>query len=255
MSERDGADIQVIARCAQILRQLEPGSRLRVAPMAKELGIGRSTLHRYLNSMVNADLIERVGDGEYAPGPLLAQLGTMALNSLHVVEAAGVAMRELCREVEETVVLSVWGGHAPVVTRVEVPESLIQVLVRIGSALPLNSAQMRVFLGFLDEPRTVERLLALVPERRKEIEADMRRATSTGLVIYSGYVVGLSTIAVPVFNARGITATLAVIGTDASVLGEAQGPLVDRLHHTARELSNQLGFVGDYPGTAAGALA
>lgn len=247
MVDRDGADIQVIARCAQILRQLEPGSRLRVAALAKELGVGRSTLHRYLTSMVNADLIERVGDGEYAPGPLLAQLGTMALNSLHVVEAAGAAMQNLCREVSQTVVLSVWGGLAPVVTRVEVPDQLIQVQVRIGSALPLNAAQTRVFLAHLHDTRTVERLLAPSGERRAEVEADISHARSAGLVVYSGSVIGLSTIAVPVFNARGIAATLAIIGTDASVLGPEQATLAGRLGEVAHELSQQLGFDGAYP--------
>lgn len=255
MVDREGADIQVIARCAQILRQLEPGSRLKLAPLAKELGIGRSTLHRYLNSMVNADLIERVGEGEYAPGPLLAQLGTMALNSLHVVEAAGVAMQDLAAEVGHTVVLSVWGGLAPVVTRVEFPDQLIQVLVRVGSSLPLNAAQTRVFLAFLQDTRTVERLLALVPERRVEIETDMARAQTEGFVVFSGSVVGLSTIAVPVFNARGIAATLAIIGTDPSVLGPDQAVLAGRLGEVAHEVSRQLGFDGDYPGVRGDATA
>lgn len=248
MAERDTGEIQVIVRCAQILRQLEPGARLRVGPLAKELGIGRSTLHRYLTSMASADLIERVGEGEYAPGPLLAQLGTMALSSLQVVETAGVAMRQLCEEVQETVVLSVWGGLSPVVTRVELPDNLIQVMVRIGSTLPLNAAQTRVFLAFLDEPRTVERLLALVPERRAEIEADMECARTKGEVMYSGSVVGLRTVAVPVFNARGIAATLAVIGTDAAILGPGHRDLADRVRRVARSLSASLGFDGQYPG-------
>ncbi|WP_109474519.1 IclR family transcriptional regulator [Ornithinimicrobium cavernae] len=255
MAERDTSDIQVIVRCAQILRQLEPGVRLRVGPLAKELGIGRSTLHRYLNSMSSADLIERVGDGEYAPGPLLAQLGTMALSSLQVVEIAGVAMRQLCQQVGETVVLSVWGGLAPVVTRVELPDQLIQVMVRVGSPLPINAAQTRVFLAFLDEPRTVERLLSLVPERRAEIDEDIERARSEGLLVYSGSVVGLSTVAVPVFNSRGIAATLAVIGTDPSVLSQDRTDLGTELRAVARSLSEQLGFDGQYPGAEPAAIA
>ena len=73
VAEKDKGDIQVVARCAHTLRQLEPGSRLRLGPLAAELGAGRSTLHRYLTSMANADLLERVGDGEYSLGPLLAR--------------------------------------------------------------------------------------------------------------------------------------------------------------------------------------
>lgn len=252
MSDRDvrevGGDIQVIARCAQILRQLQPGQRLGVGPLAKELGVGRSTLHRYLNSLANADLIERVGDGEYAPGPLLAQLGTMALSQLHVVDAAGPPMRTLADEVGESVVLSVWGGLSPVVARMEAPDKLIHILIRIGTALPLSAAQTRVFLAHLKDPQRVEQLLSLVPEERAGIEADVATVRAEGMLAKSGYVVGLTTVAVPVFNSHGITATLGLVGTDAVLNTPTRAPLTDRLVRTAEALSRQLGHTDPYPG-------
>ncbi|MET7399344.1 IclR family transcriptional regulator [Dactylosporangium sp. NPDC005572] len=249
MNERENGDIQVIARCAQILRQFEPGSRLRLGPLASELGVGRSTLHRYLASMVNADFLERVGEGEYTLGPLLAQLGTMALNSLHVIEAAGPTMRDLCQQTQETVVLSVWGGLGPVVTRVETPDKLIQVLVRIGSQLPIDAAQTRLFLAFLRDRRTVEKILLLVPDRRAELERGMESARREGVVIVSGYVLGLRTAAVPVLDARGIAASMAIVGTEAAIPDDTSAGLVQGLRRAAEELSRKLGFSGDYPGS------
>ncbi|NMR21353.1 IclR family transcriptional regulator [Cellulomonas fimi] len=250
-TEREnGADIQVISRCAHILRQLEPGSRLRLGPLAAELGIGRSSLHRYLSSMANVDLLERVGDGEYAPGPLLAQLGTMALSSMHVLDQAGPAMRQLSDAVHESVVLSVWGGVGPVVTRVETADKLVQVLVRVGSQLPIDAAQTLVFLAFLDDRRVVDRLLSLVPDRRAELEKDIAQVAQDGVVIVSRIVEGLRTIAVPVFDSRRITASLAVIGTTAALPDDVRGGVAHALIETAAGLSDQLGFAGPHPAAA-----
>lgn len=247
MAVKDNGDIQVVARCAHILRQLEPGSRLRLGPLAAELEVGRSTLHRYLTSMANADLLKRVGDGQYELGPLLALLGAKALNSLHVVEAAGPVMRQLRDFVQETVVLSIWGGLGPVVTKVETPDKLIQVLVRVGSQLPIDAAQMRVFLAFLDDKRAVERILSLVPDRRAELERSIGDARRDGVVVVDGFIEGVRTVAVPVLDGRGISASLAIVGTEASVPADLKAGLPRALARSAEELSRRLGFTGDYP--------
>ena len=251
MAEREGgSDIQVIARCAHILRQLEPGCRLRLTPLAVEMGIGRSTLHRYLSSMANLDLLERVGEGEYAPGPLLAQLGTMALNSLHVVETAGLTMRQLRDTVQESVVLSIWGGIGPVVTRVEPPDKLIQVFVRVGSQLPIDAAQTLLFLAFLRDQQRVQRLLSLVPDRRPDLEQKIKAAVRDGIVVASRIVEGMRTVAVPVLDSRGIIASLAVIGTVAAIPDDPHSGIARALIETGQSLSRRQGYTGSYPAAA-----
>ena len=249
MPEKDtSGDIQVIAKCAQILRQLEPGTaRLKLGPTATELGMGRSTLHRYLTSMANADLLQRVGDGEYVAGPLLAQLGTIALHSMQVLESAEQAMRELCDEVQETVVLSVWGGLGPVVARVEAPNKLIQVMVRTGSQLPIDAAQTRVFMAYLRDRRMVERLLAMVPDQREQLEAEIAQTEKDGVVVVNRIVDGLRTLAVPVFDSGNVVAALAVIGTTSSIPEEPVGGLAEAVIRSGERLSRQLGFQDDYP--------
>lgn len=252
MAEKDtSGDIQVIAKCAQILRQLEPGTaRLKLGPTATELGMGRSTLHRYLTSMANADLLQRVGDGEYVAGPLLAQLGTIALHSMQVLESAEQAMRELCDEVQETVVLSVWGGLGPVVARVEAPNKLIQVMVRTGSQLPIDAAQTRIFMAYLRDRRMVERLLAMVPDQRDQLEAEVAQTQKDGVVVVNRIVEGLRTLAVPVFDSGNVVAALAVIGTTSSIPEEPVGGLADAVMRAGERLSRQLGFQDEYPSSA-----
>jgi DNA-binding IclR family transcriptional regulator len=247
MAERENGDIQVIARCAQILRAIEPGSRLRLSALASDLGMGRSTAHRYLTSMSNAGLLQRVGEGEYTLGPLLVELGTMALNDLHVVEVAGATMQQLTEEAGETVVMSVWGGFGPVVTRTATPDKLIQVGVRVGSRLPLDAAQTMVFLAFLEDRRSVENVLTMVPERRQDIEASMTETRQLGLAISNGFIAGLRTIAVPVLDSRGISATLAIVGTTSAVPADPHAGMAQALARAGEALSRHLGFIGDYP--------
>lgn len=251
--EPGNGDIQVVSRVAHILRQLEPGQRrLRIGSLAAELGLSRSTLHRYLTSMANADLLDRVGEGEYAPGPLLVQLATMAMGSLPVVDEAGPAMRRLRDAVEETIVLSVWGGMGPVVTRVETPDKLIQVMVRVGSSLPIDAAQTHVFMAYLHDRRIVDRLLALVPDRRPALEDAIATAAADGIVIMSRLVEGLRTVAVPLLDRRGITASLAVVGTVAAIPEDPHSGVARALVDAGRSLSAQLGHSDRYPADPTG---
>lgn len=240
MAERESTgDIQVLARAAQILRALEPGGRIQLGQLANELNVGRSTLHRYLVSMANLDMVTRVGDGEYVLGPLLSQLGAVSLNRERVLDAASAASRLLCDRIEETVVLSVWGGSGAVVSLVNTPESLIQVVVRVGSTLPLDAAQTQVFLAHLPQS-SVDRMLEGVAERRA-IERGFAGIRTDGYFSVAGFVEGLETVAAPVFDASGIVATIAVIGTEARMGGSRRSTVLEDLLSTAGSISSALG--------------
>jgi DNA-binding IclR family transcriptional regulator len=241
MAKREqSGDIQVLARTSQILRALEPGGRIQLGQLANELNVGRSTLHRYLVSMANLDMVTRVGDGEYVLGPLLAQLGAVSLNRERVIDAASAASRLLCDRIEETVVLSVWGGSGAVVSVVNTPESLIQVVVRVGSTLPIDAAQTQVFLAHLPQS-SVDRMLDGVPERAA-IERTFGAIRDEGYLPVAGFVEGLETVAAPVFDASGIVATIAVIGTEARMAGSRRSMILDDLLSTVASISTALGY-------------
>jgi len=111
-------DIQVIARCAQLLRLFSTSQRsLRVSDVGAEIGLQRTTVHRYLSSMANAGFLERDSEGFYSLGPLLVQLGTVALRGLRVLEIGGPCLQQLADEADETAVIAVWGGLGPVAVR------------------------------------------------------------------------------------------------------------------------------------------
>ncbi|MGH8893122.1 MAG: IclR family transcriptional regulator [Actinomycetes bacterium] len=244
-------DIQAIGRCAQVLRLFSTTQRsLRIADVAAELGLQRTTAHRYLSSMARVSLLERGPEGTYSLGPLLVQLGTVALRSLRVLEIADPHVQRLANEADETAVLAVWGGLGPVVARVhESADRLVNIVVRVGSPLPLEAAQSQVFLAFLNDPATERRLLSQLPDsRRRETQRHIETARRDGYLLSSEVIQGIRAIAAPVFDGhRQICATLALVGTVNGIPDDPGSSLVSALVHTAKELSRELGYVGAFP--------
>ncbi|OZM75814.1 IclR family transcriptional regulator [Pseudonocardia sp. MH-G8] len=243
-TDTGGADIQVVARCAQVVRMFSFENRtVRVTQVASELGVGRTTAHRYLASLANAGFLERDGDRGYSLGPLLAHVGTLALNGFGVVEIADPYLRDLADVAEETAVLSVWAGRSPVVVRCHEPENrVLNISIRVGRTLNLDAAQAAVFLAYrtdrvdplldqLDEPQA-ERI-------RRRID-DVRRS---GVAISDTINVGVRVIAAPVLDHEGmVVATVAIIGTVHTLSSDLNAGKVLALRDTADRLSSALGF-------------
>jgi DNA-binding IclR family transcriptional regulator len=243
-AQRDG-DIQAVARCAQILRMVARDQQVRPTDVASELGLQRSTAHRYLSSMAGADLIDRQENGTFTAGPLAVQLGAVAMRRSKVLEIAAPYMTELSGQAHETVVLSLWGGTGAVVTRVqEDTEELVHVVVREGSELPPFAAQSQVFLAHLPDRDVVERLLRGLPSPvRIEVEEGIELVRRTGFGEHAMVVQGVRAIAAPIFDSRAvISATLAIVGTSDAITAKPGSRIAEALASTADRISTQLGY-------------
>lgn len=242
------SDIQVVSRCAEVLRLFTPTrASLRAGNLEAELGMQRSTAHRYLSSLAGAGFLERVDDGAYVPGPLLVQVGTIALDSRRVIDVADPYLRRLASEVHETTVLSLWGGIGPIVARVvEDMEKVVHIQVRIGTALAADSAQGKIFLAFLDDRMAVSRALAHLPgSLATDLEDEFNHIRTIGLAVSTGVARGVRTIAAPVLDRRNrITATMGVVGTLNSVPEDLGSGLAQALKEAAQALSRQVGWAG-----------
>jgi DNA-binding IclR family transcriptional regulator len=244
-------EIQVVTRCAQVLRLFSTSQRaLRISDVAAELGLQRSTVHRYMSSLTKEGFLERDAEGLYRLGPLLVQLGTVALRGLRVLEIADPYVQALADEAHETSVLAVWGGLGPVVARVHEPaDRLVSISVRVGSPLPIEAAQSQIFLAFLTDRTVEQRLLAQLPDvRRREVADQIHTVRRDGFIVSSEVVQGIRALAAPVFEGSGgICATVAVIGTVSGISQTPAPGLVTALLRTAERLSRELGFSAPLP--------
>lgn len=229
-------DIQVIARVASLLEGLTPGAEsLDAQRAATILGVGRSTAHRYLVSMEKAGLLRRRDAATFEVGPALTRLGAMAIGGVGIVEAAGPRMQELAATIRATVVLSVWGGSAPIVARV-VPDAsrATTVSIEVGRSLEPESAQAKVFAAYHRRQkeggwdRTAEGLSFHPTPDSSEPVVSARHVYAKG---------ALKVIAAPVLAHGGqIVATVAALGLTAALPDAKDDDVTARLLHLAREL-------------------
>jgi DNA-binding IclR family transcriptional regulator len=207
---------------------------LTLAQLTSRLGASKATTHRYAMALRRVGLLryDRTR-AVYTLGPRIVELATSALAGLRIIKVAGPYMERLVDEVNETVVLSIWDGEAPVVVRVDDnTDRLVRINVRTGSRLPAEtSAQGKVFAAFGGG------------DGGEEVAA-IRRA---GIASNAMVVEGICAIAVPVFQGEELVAAMAIVGTTASVQTDPSAAMCRHLRDTAAALSTELGFVPNPP--------
>jgi DNA-binding IclR family transcriptional regulator len=239
----DQADIQAVSRVSQILSLFDPATpELTAAEVAERLGLNRTTAYRYCTSLAAAGLLERSVEGGYAPGRLLLQLGAFAIGHRRVITLAPRHMQALSRTTRSSAVLSLWGLTGPVVSRVEENPSTVVILsVRVGSHLPLEAAQSKVFLAYHADQLSMGRLMANLPgPARDELRAEVERVRAVGHCSAMS-TPGVVAVAAPVFDEWGICATLAIVGPDNTLSMSDDAPELRAVIDTARELTRELG--------------
>ena len=238
------SDIQAVARVGQICALFGPEtSELSAADVADRLGLNRTTAYRYCVSLVAAGILDRgPRRGTFVLGGLMLQLGLHALSRRQVIDLAPPHLAELGAAVGLTVVLSLWGARGPVVTLVEEDRSrMVVVTMSPGSELDAGYAQTQLFLAYQAEDRASEWITEhAAPDDRAAIRAGVDAARSAGFAV-ARHATGVFAAAVPVFDEYGITATIALLGTDPRIDLGAGSAVLDRLLQTAAVLSEELG--------------
>jgi len=216
---------QSIERAARLLGLFtteEP--ELSLAQLGAQLGVSRATAHRYATALRNAGLLRMTSSG-YSLGPRIIELASTALAGLRVVSIAGPYLGQLVSRVNETAVLSVWDGEAPIVVRVDDNTNrTVRINVRAGSRLTADSAQGKVFRAY--------------PPISDPSLADVVR---DGLAFSPSGIEGIGAMAAPVFQADRVVASLALVGTLATIQSAVDSRIADALRVTAGELSAELG--------------
>lgn len=240
-------DIQAVARAAQILGLFGPQRPLvTVADGASLLGLNRTTANRYFISLEAAGLLERDADhpSAFKPSRLLIQIGLFGVATRRVTLVAPPLMKALAVRTGLTVAMSLWGMTGPVVAHsVDDMPVIATVAVRIGAQLPLTAAQSAVFLAFHEDQLLVERLIGALPLDSQTEIRDRIAALRNGKPLQGVMNVnGINVVAAPVFDATGICATVALLGTTATLETDSSTPRSE-LERTAREITSRMGGI------------
>ncbi len=235
--------IQAVQRAAVVMSSFTvTRPHLSLSEITAALGTSKATAHRYTKALRGTNLL-RYDDRTslYSLGPQLLTLASAARAGLPIIAAAEPEMEALLRRVNATVVLGVWDGETATVLRsLDNTDNIIQISVQTGARLdPLTSAQGRVFCAHL--PADDIPGLARAMKRMPELADELATIREDGIAFNTPDINGVRTIAAPVLQGGAIVATLAIVGTTASVSDDAASPMAQALRETARTLSQRLG--------------
>lgn len=205
-------------------------------------GLTRATAHRYVSVLRELNLLRLdPATNYYSLGSRIFTLAAAAAAGNPMVRIAGPFMEELVHDTNETAVLTVWDGTAPVVLRVDDnSDRVVRVSIQTGIRLPTwNSAHGRVFCTYLpaeDLPRRPLPPDGVVPED------DLQQIRETGLSINTNEAEGTRAVASGVFASGGrVAGSIGIVGTSASVPAEPDSAVAKSVLSIAARLSSDLG--------------
>ena len=239
--------LEVGLRLARVLG--EHGLPLALKDLAARADMPAAKAHRYLVSLIRAGLAEQDREsGRYRLGPLALELGLTALRTMDVLKFGAEVIADLRAEIDETVLLAIWGNKGPVVARWEESTRPVATNVRAGWVMPLaNSATGRLFAAHLPDAVTAPILkaeFARTPEAKRGYAVRLEEIRARGLSRVQGDLLrGVASVAAPVFgHGDGIVAVIAALGPQGGFNVAWDGAIATAVKRAARELSARIGY-------------
>ncbi len=149
--------VQVIERMFALMDVLASREEaISLKEISEKTGLHPSTTHRILNDLATGRFVDRSQPGSYRLGMRLLELGNLVKSRLNVRDAALVPMRDLHKQIQQPVNLSVRQGDEIIyVERAYSERSGMQVVRAIGGRAPLHLTSVgKLFLAD-DEPLRV----------------------------------------------------------------------------------------------------
>ncbi|MCZ7662895.1 MAG: IclR family transcriptional regulator [Thermoleophilia bacterium] len=231
-------------RCLALLERVaESSTSVGVSELARELGVGRGTVHQQLSTLVAAGWVEQMDGGRYRLTLRATRLGYHALEQANLGQRIRPSLEALAAATSLAVSLAVLDdGEALIVQRVESGQ-ILRIGLGVGVRMPLvTSASGRVLVAFSPDEQVAALRERGVPLPAADIIERIRRE---GVAISKDeYLEDIVAVAAPVFDMAGhLLAALSVAGLSSKFEEE---PTVTHVHAAAAEVNGILG--GHWPG-------
>lgn len=254
------ADAKVLAKGLKLLEELATSAQGKTAlELADLLGVHKSNVYRYLNTLLEAGYIQSDNHGRYRLGRKILELGSRLLLQMPLRETARPFLLKLSAETEKTVHLCVLDGPEVVyLDKVETQRSL-PIMSRIGGRAPAYCTGVgKALLSGLPTEQVVS-LLRSFPLLRKtaatitdplQLLEELKLTAARGYAIDNGeHEEGIKCVAALIRGNGGeIMGAISLTGLrrEFDERGELErlGAAVTK---TAAEISRALGYAGVKP--------
>lgn len=224
MSSPASYPIESVENAARVLLMLRSQPILRVAEVASELGIARSSAHRMLTTLQSHGLLRQdPATRSYAAGPQLVQIGVAVIGATDLRAEARPTIEALSQGIGETAHLIVLDGSSIVFLDGVEGRHAIRAVVRTGDRAPAHaSAAGKVLLAALSTAQLRERYpgtrirggTAEALGSRRALEDELQVVREQGFATnLSESELGLHAVAVPVRDSAGtVRAAISISG-------------------------------------------
>jgi len=259
-STNGSAYSQSLERGLAILSAFRSGRPLLgVSELGREIGLGRSTTHRYVATLAALGyLTQDSPTRKYRLGPRVLDLGFSAINSMELREVAAPHLRRLSDETGYTVNMAILDGVEIVyVERCRTSQAgqrEIDLNLHVGSRLPAYCTSLgKVMLAFL-EPAERDELIASVDFAARgpntilgadALARELERVRAQGFAVNNEELAyGLRSIAGPVLDRDGRSAAGINLAVHSSMVSmdELVAGLSPAVCRTASDVSEHLGY-------------
>jgi DNA-binding IclR family transcriptional regulator len=239
-----------------ILELLGAAQELGVTELARKLGMGKSSVHRLLNTLVHKGYIEKnVQTGRYRLTYRLLAVASSAAGGYGLKDVAAPVMERLAAEVGESVNLGVLEmdrilrlhkveGSYPIRLHIDAPGGVKAHATGLG----------KVLLSGL-EPDELRRHLANSPLTRftpktiiamRALQAELRSVRDRGYAVDNEECsAGVRAVAAPIRDRQGgVIAALSIAGPTDRLAKERLSTLAPIVMAAAEEISKRLGLSG-----------
>jgi IclR family pca regulon transcriptional regulator len=234
---------------------------LGIADIADDLGMSRSTTHRYVITLVALSFLEQNVSRKYRLGLRVTDLGMSALNSTGLREHSRPYLEELRQRTSYTVNLSVLDG--PEILYVDRARSFrrgqnqIDFNLRPGSRLPAYCTSMgKVLLANLPDSELTDLIGDMTLTRRgpnsitskKALRIELEHVLEDGMAVNAEELAqGLISVAAPLrAESRDVVAAINMAAHASMIsLEEMVDQLMPHLLATADNISARLGYRRD----------
>lgn len=243
--QKRSATIQSISIAMQFLQALATAEHaLPLAELAQLTRTGRSTAHRYIQSLVKEGLaVQDPATSRYDLGPAALGIGIAALRRVDGVELAGAQMRQLAELHGLSGGVAIWTDRGPTLVRWYRGIHYAITAVSLGDALPVdNTASGLVFQAFLPRAR-IEAARRNQPAHFRGTPADKamidRIRRERWAEMTSHLLSNVTGQAAPILDAQGELICVVTTVADLGRLTSAEGARA--LRDTARQINRATG--------------
>jgi IclR family pca regulon transcriptional regulator len=248
--------VTAVARALSILEAFDDAHpELGITEIAKKVGLSKTTTFRLIQTLVAYRYLVLAADKKYRLGPHVLYLGLTVLHTMDLRNIASPHLRALSQRCRETVNMAVQDGDDLVYIERIRTQQIVNINLHIGSRLKLyNTAMGRAFLSYQSDSwlrQYIRRTKTDVEARpflgqggRKLLQLLETVRKKKYAINDEELVVGLRSVATPVWNAQGeVVAAINIAVPSARVTAkELATSFAPMLIQTSDRISEALGY-------------